>query len=237
MTILVMGLLSIVLFGAVVIYYSRQTPILRLRPELEHHYGVSGFETRFISQGLPYIQVLPPAELPLADEYARAELGVWALLRYQELTEHRTVITECQVVLPDGTQTVVDEQMVEMLDAAHASLDQMRQVLLHAGLSDPQVQITGVVRSGVHVAARAQASAELSLEERRLLTRKTAQALVSFSCLSKIELEVTATGGPPVVEAAGRDAPPPPRRPRPPLLPPPGAEGPPPTPPPASGGD
>ena len=87
LTILFMGLLSIALFGAVIVYYSQQTPILRLRPELEQHYRVPGFEARFISGVTPWIEVIPPPGFPLPDEYARTRLACWALARYRALTE------------------------------------------------------------------------------------------------------------------------------------------------------
>lgn len=222
MTILAMGLGSIALFGAVVVFYSRQTPILRLRPELEQRFGVAGFETRFVAQGAPYIQVSPPAALALPDEYARAEVGAWALDRYREITEQRTVVTECQVLMPDGASTIVDLEMASMLHAARAGREQQLEALRKAGLLEPDVQVRGVVHSGVHLEATGRAPAGRDQEERRKLARKAALALSSFSCVSRARVDVLDAAGNAATELAGRDVPPPPRKPikPPPPLPP-----------------
>lgn len=207
LTILFMGLLSIALFGAVIVYYSQQTPILRLRPELEQHYRVAGFEARFISGVTPWIEVVPPAGFPLPDEYARTRLACWALGRYRALTEERTQVVECHLLPQDGTQTVVDTEMVFMLERAEASLEELAQALVHEGLTQPEVEVLGVVMSGAHIVARAHAPQGLSEEARHKTARRAAEVLGRFTFVSKARVEVLAPGGAKVQAEGGRDVP------------------------------
>lgn len=217
MTILVMGLLSIALFGGVIVYYSQQTPILRLRPELEAKFGAAPFDTRFIAGDSPWIEVTPPPSLPLAGEYERAALGAWAIERYRELTEQRTLVTECWVRSPGDElpPLVVDVEMASMLSRAVEGQEQLREAALKQGLLEPaQVTIRGVVRSGVHARVEGRAPQGLSEEQRAKLTAKVAESLANWSYLSKVEVEVEAPGGARARAEAGRDVPKPKRPPR-----------------------
>jgi hypothetical protein len=207
LTILLMGLGSIGLFGGVVVHYSRQTPILRLRPALEQQYGQTGFETRFIAGPAPWIEVVPPEGLAFADEWARTDLGVWALSTYRELTEQQTGVTECRLLLRDGTIVAVDTEMVSMLEAARSARDLQLELLRRAGVEQPEVVVLGVVRSGVHVSARGRGGSGAGGEELQRLARKAATALSALSYVSRARVEVLGPGEARASAEAGRDVP------------------------------
>src|SRR5688572_26241719 len=92
--VLVLGLVSVALLGGFVIYYTGNTPILRLRPVLEQRFGVTGVRTRFV--GRPgqrsHIEVdVPAAAAP--DQERLVAIGVFALAEYQRLAQPTSVQT------------------------------------------------------------------------------------------------------------------------------------------------
>lgn len=213
MTILAMGLVSIALFGGVIVYYSQQTPILRLRPELEAKFKVAPFDTRFIAGvdgNYPHIEITPPEALAMPDDYARAAVGAWALDRYVELTEQRTSVSTCWVRTPGDAwpPLVVDTEMASNLSRALEGRPQMTETALKQGMLEPvEIVVKGVVQTGVHVRVIGRAAQGLSDEQRQKVAAKAAEALANFSYLSKVELELEAPGGGRAKVEAGRDVP------------------------------
>ena len=95
MTILVLGIVTVALFGGGVVWISKQTPIVRLHPLLKERFDDPRFEVRFFPGNDPRIEVHAPKE-KAPTRYAMGEIGVWALSEYVELAP-RTHVKVCRV--------------------------------------------------------------------------------------------------------------------------------------------
>ncbi len=103
-----LGLIGVVFFGAMVWWLSDK-PIIKLRPELEKHYGVSGFRC---SLRLPEgkLEIEAPPKLALPDRFAKRRLLAEALHRYLRLTKYRTQVGHVQLLRDSEIVTRDQEQ-------------------------------------------------------------------------------------------------------------------------------
>jgi hypothetical protein len=203
LTILVMGIFTVVMFGGGVVYFSSKTPILQLVPALEEQYAVEGFVTRFHAGGAPYIEVqAPPALVP--DDAALLELARFSLERYRELAGSTTRVQACVAKVkgePQRGQVRVTLELVERLLRARGATREIELTVRRAGLTSPGVEVTGLSRTGaaVRVTARTQRQDAAALVDRAVA------AVGSLVYVGRVDAAVQGPTGP-ITRAGGRDA-------------------------------
>jgi hypothetical protein len=192
LAIVVMGIFTVVLFGGGVIYYSSKTPALQLVPKLEERYAREGFATKFIPGRPPSIEVQAPPEAA-PDDAALAEVAAFALSAYRELAGSTTQVTSCVALVKGSSRRAqVTLELARDLLRARDGLVAMQASATRVGLTNPEVTLGGVSRSGaiVRVTARTQRSDAATLADR------TVAALSSFAYVGRIEVTLHGPDGP-----------------------------------------
>ncbi len=114
LAILVVGLVTVTLFGGSVWLVTDRTPIMKLRPTLEKAYKTYDFKCWLKLDELR-IEVLPPATLEL-DTLGRRHLGATALAEYLRLANYRTQIESVHVLGRHGEPPeIVTQAQVDLL--------------------------------------------------------------------------------------------------------------------------
>lgn len=208
LTILALGLFTVVVFGLAVIYSTGRTPILRLAPELDRELGRKGFRARYvrgIAGELPFIEVTLPEGHP-ASPLELARVGRVALERYRRLAE-RTTVEACWVYpysapgAPRATPTEVNLGLVWAFDAAQTGREELEAAARRFGIDAPAVEIAGLARTGVHL----RVAGQTLRRDGDVVARGAAAAISSFAYVGRVDIAVVGPGGR-VERQAGRDA-------------------------------
>jgi hypothetical protein len=201
LTIVALGIVTVVLFGGSVIYYSTKTPILQLAPELEKRYMVDGFVTRFIPGRPPAIDITAPAGL-VKDEAGLTDLAVFSLEAYRKIAGSSTQVDSCVAKVKDapGQQVRVTVELAARYTRAQTGVNEVKQCAHRVGLTGSSVQVLGVAQTGasVRVTASTQRADALALADR------TVAAVSSLAFIGRVEVGVAGPGGP-IERRGGRD--------------------------------
>lgn len=203
LTILAFGIVTVVLFGGSVIYYSTKTPILQLAPELEKRYGADGFVTRFHPGRPPSIEVTAPAGL-VKDEVALSELAAFSLEAYRKIAGTSTQVDSCVAKVKDapGRQARVTLELAARLARARGSLNEVKQCAHRVGLTASNVEVLGLARTGAFV----RVSASSQRPDAAALADRTVAAVSSLVYIGRVEVAVAGPAGP-IERRGGRDGP------------------------------
>ncbi len=207
LTILALGLFTVVVFGLAVIYSTGRTPVLRLAPELDRELGHKGFRARYVrglAGELPYIEVTLPQGHPQGPlDFAR--VGRVALDRYRKLAE-RTTVEACWVYpytppgAPRATPIEVNLGLLWALDAADEGRAELEATARRHGVDGPSIEVAGLARSGVHLRIEGQTLRR----DGDAVARGAAAAISSFAFVGRVDIAVEGPGGR-VERRAGRD--------------------------------
>lgn len=216
MTILVLGIVTVAVFGGGVVWISKQTPIVRLHPLLKAHYQNEEIEVRFRPGNDPKIEVLVPPSMA-GSPYALGEVGVWALAEYYELAP-RSKVRVCKVweLGPDGKgagpAVEIDRELIDMYERARRQEPQLYADAQQAGLKSGSFKILGVVNTGVHAQIHGEL-ATLDAAEARPIADRIARRVAQAAFLSRVTVTLNVKDGKQVSTWAGRDRPPAPQDP------------------------
>jgi hypothetical protein len=172
-----MGIVSVGIFGGMLIYVTDERPVLRLRPALEKHLGVEELVTRFVAGqrgARPHVVVeLPPAGFD--EEAKRRSIAAFALEEYHRLAENKTLVDRCVVVVRDRQDLpaveVSTQQILQVIEARR-SKGGLERILQGQGLRDAAVTVKGLAQEGAHlqVVGRARNEGEAKRILRRVST-------------------------------------------------------------------
>ncbi|MEZ6185456.1 MAG: hypothetical protein R3F62_10650 [Planctomycetota bacterium] len=210
MTILVLGIVTVAIFGGGVVWISKQTPIVRLHPLLKEHYKNDAIEVGFRPGNDPRIEVLVPPELG-GSVYALGEVGTWALAEYYELAPQSKVrVCRVQELGPDGKGTGptvdIDRELIDMYERAQRQEAQLYTTAQQAGLKSGSLKILGVVNTGVHVQIHGEL-ATLDEASARPIADRIARQVSQAAFLSRVTVTLNVKDGKQVTVWAGRDRP------------------------------
>ena len=205
LTILIMGFVAMGIFGGAVVHFSRSTPVLKLRPELERELGRSPIATQFLPPRPPQthtgtVRVVLPArdgDTP----GALLEIAALALRRYREIAV-QTIVDTCIVSSgPQGLEVSVNLSQAAAIEQARAALPHLARRLEGLGVHALDLQVVGVAQDRVRLALRgavltARKAEPVATDALRLLTRQP--------FVGEVELELTSPEGA-LERRAGRD--------------------------------
>jgi hypothetical protein len=202
--ILVVGIFTVIGFGAIVIYYSGNTPVLQLIPEVEKKYSVAGVKTRFITGQPPHIEVHVPASIA-PDEQALTDIAAFGLEAYRRLAGETTRVEACVARVKDASpprQVRVTLPLLSALTRARQGVREIEATTQRLGLTAPAVEVVGLARTGVsvRVTGRTQRADAATLADR------TVAAISSLAYVGRVEVALQAPSGP-VSRHGGRDGP------------------------------
>lgn len=201
LTIVAVGIVTVVLFGGSVIYYSTKTPILQLAPELEKHYGVNGFVTRFHPGRPPAIEVTAPAGL-IADDAALTDLAVFSLEAYRKIAGTSTQVDSCSARIKDAPERLVrvTVDLAARYARARGGVNEVKQCAHRVGLTGSSVVVLGVANTGASV----RLTAATQRQDAALLADRTVAAVSSLAYIGRVEVSVAGPAGP-IERRGGRD--------------------------------
>ncbi len=209
LTILVMGIFTIGLFGGFVAWFGNTKPILLLEPILEKKYSSQEFRTSFVPSrdGLrSYIVVEVPPHL--ASTQDRLKIGAFSLDEYYELTEGVTQVEACRVTVkgqPSVPTIVVDETLMKSEATTRKAIADLEALLKEQGLLRPRITVVGLQPRGTEIKVHGVAADPKSADT--LAKAVIATLLQKASSISLIKLTVKARGKPNITLVGGLDAP------------------------------
>ncbi len=203
--ILVIGIFTVVFFGGGIVYFTGNTPILKLKAELEKEHPGQTLKTRLLPGNPPHIELEVSPELA-PDVLSMTTLGLDALDRYRKLAE-RTRVESCVVRRKDAPDmaVTVDLPLQYALDEAQGSVAYILQAAQKAGVTSPEVSVEGAAVTGAHVTVKGKT---LKADAGAIADRAVA-AITSLSYVGRVQVVVTGPKGP-IRRGGGRDGPPPP---------------------------
>jgi len=203
--ILVIGIFTVVFFGGAIVYTTGNTPILKLKAELEKEHPGQTLKTRLLPGNPPHIELEVSPELA-PDVLTMTALGLDALDRYRKLAE-RTRVESCVVRRKDAPElaVTVDLPLQYALDEAQGSVGLIQQTAQRAGVTSPEVAVVGAAVTGAHVTVKGRT---VKADAGAIADRAVA-AITSLSYVGRVQVVVTGPKGP-IQRGGGRDGPPPP---------------------------
>jgi hypothetical protein len=205
-SILVLGIMSMMAFGGILVWANKTRPILKLRPALLKKFGDTEWKTRFFPvQGFSPSFIQVPCPRALVDREKRLEIGVFALPEYIRLAEGQTRVQRVEVSVTgrrDLPPVSVSRKLVESVAVASRSAGTVTKALKSLGLRKVRLTVLGHSFTGakVRVTARARAA-----DDAAVLCEKTVQILSRYPFVGRCEVELHAPGKTSVFRVGGRD--------------------------------
>lgn len=198
--ILVIGILTVVFFGGGIVYFTGNTPILKLKAELERDHPGQTLKTRLLPGNPPHIELEVSPELA-PDALTMTALGLDALDRYRKLAE-RTRVESCVVRRRDAPEVAVtvDLPLQYALDEAQGSVGLIMQTAQKAGVTNAEVAVLGAAVTGAHVSVRG----KTAKADAAVIADRAVAAITSLSYVGRVQVVITGPKGQ-VQRGGGRD--------------------------------